>query len=306
VDPDKEKLKVLVVGSTGFLGREIVTGFRAAGVEVLEAARRPAPGGIVLDLENFDANDLARRLKDLNIVFGLICAGMTKLDECFLEREKSRKVNVEGTTRLLEVLKSCNITPVFFSSDNVFAGTKPDYTENSLRNPRSVYGGQKLEIEDWMQSHLERYLIIRTSKLVSLKPDRLNPLAQQCESLMKGDVNRVAVDQRLNLLLIEDVAAAMLALLRAGLNGVFHMATLKAVSRYELAQKINERLPSAPGKLEAIKIGELKLLEPRSKWSTISSAKIRAALPEIRFRELDEFLSEFIKIYLDRSRDSVV
>jgi uncharacterized protein YbjT (DUF2867 family) len=54
-------VRILVIGGTGKIGKHLIGGLRAAGVEAVAAARHPGPSGIVLDLRDVDAIETAAR-----------------------------------------------------------------------------------------------------------------------------------------------------------------------------------------------------------------------------------------------------
>ena len=84
-------------------------------------------------------------------------------NNCFKNREYTNLLNVTSIKKILNYLKKYNIKPVFISSDYVFDGKKGNYSEKDKPQPVITYGFQKLEVENYIQSNFEKYLIFRVS-----------------------------------------------------------------------------------------------------------------------------------------------
>src|SRR5208337_1041423 len=73
---------------------------------------------------------------------------------CQLNPVASHGINVEATANLASLCAELRIPFVFTSSDLVFNGLKPPYSENDPVCPLSIYGEQKAKAE---RAVLERY-----------------------------------------------------------------------------------------------------------------------------------------------------
>ena len=102
-----------------------------------------------------DIIDLVMAIKP-NII--IHCAGKPNVDYVEAHQEESYATNVKP----LEIIQKLNpnILFVFISTNAVFDGTVPPYTEESQVNPLSAYGRQKLEGEIVVK-HFKDWLIVR-------------------------------------------------------------------------------------------------------------------------------------------------
>ncbi|MBP0902864.1 dTDP-4-dehydrorhamnose reductase [Mariniflexile gromovii] len=98
------------------------------------------------------------------------CAAYTNVEQAEKTPEIAYKINAEAVKNLAEVCKNSNTVLIHISTDYVFDGEKSGpYTITDLPNPINEYGKSKLLGEQYIQSTIEKYFIIRTSWLYSKK-----------------------------------------------------------------------------------------------------------------------------------------
>ncbi|NPA94123.1 MAG: NAD(P)-dependent oxidoreductase, partial [Thermodesulfobacteria bacterium] len=149
--------KILVTGSRGMLGRDVV-----------EAFERDCQV-IGLSKEELDITDEARVgavLSESRPSVVINCAAFTKVDLCEEKRELAFLVNAKGPENLARWCSKLDIKLVHISTDYVFDGTaSTPYDEDSPTCPINVYGASKLEGEEAVARFSTDFLIIRTSWL---------------------------------------------------------------------------------------------------------------------------------------------
>lgn len=267
--------RLLLIGAGGFLGQACARHFAGRGIPFLGAARRPQEGQLKLDLEKPIHDQLRAALADGNFTHAIICAAITDIGACYRNPALSHRVNVEAMQELLGELGAVGITPVFFSSDLVFANTEEFYSEEDAPAPSTLYGKQKLAVEQFIRDNFPVHLIFRTSKQMSLQPNGRNILSQVISALEKEEVVRPFHDQFITPVFIEDVAKVTEQAILAGLSGIYHVAAEERVSRLELAQKICDRMGKPRELIRPISMADIDFGEPRGRIYTINSEKIR-------------------------------
>ena len=153
------KPRILVVGSSGQLGIELVKALSAQS-DLATLSRREA------DLTNTVAlRSAVRGLKPQIIVNA---AAYTAVDRAEAEPELAHAVNAVAPQALAEEAVGLNAWLIHFSTDYVFdgSGTAP-WKETDPPNPLSVYGRTKLEGERALAATGCRHLIFRTSWVYS-------------------------------------------------------------------------------------------------------------------------------------------
>jgi dTDP-4-dehydrorhamnose reductase len=222
------KKRVLVTGSAGMLGRDIVPVLAGAGCEVF--ARPHA------ELDVTSADQVDRALREIRPDIVVNCAAQTHVDACETD-PRSAEVNAGGVRLLANACRRQSCQLVQISTDFVFAGDKATpYLEADLTGPLSAYGRGKLEGEEAALS-VPTGLVVRSSWLFG-RGGR-NFVEAILEQVASGKRALTVVnDQRGRPTATTDFAEAVLALLEVGAVGVFHFANGGEATWYDFAQDI--------------------------------------------------------------------
>ncbi len=148
---DKSKKKVLVLGSKGMLGQELVKVFESdKKYEVIGWDRDE------IDVTDFDG--LKKRVSDLwpDFIFNAVAYNAVDLcEENDEEYEKAKLLNVKLPRELSKISDALQAVLVHYSTDYVFDGERPVYKSGSGRAPSCCgqgcpgcqYGGQEDTID---------------------------------------------------------------------------------------------------------------------------------------------------------------
>jgi dTDP-4-dehydrorhamnose reductase len=152
---------ILVLGSTGQIGAELVPLLRSLGTVL-------TPDRDTLDLRDADA--IASALRELRPSIVVNAAAYTAVDRAESEREQAFAINAVGPGVLAEQAKCIGALLVHYSTDYVFDGrSRVPYTEDSPTSPLSVYGASKLEGEQRIAASSAHALVFRTSWVYGLR-----------------------------------------------------------------------------------------------------------------------------------------
>ena len=105
---------MIIIGASGYIGRNLKEYFKEKGKQIFGTYYHSKQNGLnYFDLEN---PDLSRLNVDLEQVsHAIICSATSKIDECKKNEDKSYKINVKGTKKLIEQCFESNIKPIFLS-----------------------------------------------------------------------------------------------------------------------------------------------------------------------------------------------
>jgi|SRR5690625_5209420 len=157
------KINIAVLGANGQLGQSL---------QQWHKKNNPAENCFFFtssDLDITDKNQLENQLlQSQNFDYIINCAAYTAVDQAEFSKEKADEVNHLGVKNLAEICQVSNSTLLHISTDSVFDGkmNRP-LTEKDIPNPINYYGLSKLKGEKQIQSHLEKYFILRTGWLYS-------------------------------------------------------------------------------------------------------------------------------------------
>lgn len=146
-------MKVLVTGSNGQLGYDVVNELNKRGHTVFAA-----------DINEMDITD-AKSVNAVIPAFGpdvvIHCAAWTAVDLAEAEPEKCSLVNKTGTENIVNACRMINAKLLYLSTDYVFSGsgTAP-WKPYDSRKPINVYGKTKYEGELAVEKY-EKHFIVR-------------------------------------------------------------------------------------------------------------------------------------------------
>ena len=221
----------LIIGASGLLGSAIMHRFGPTGT-IGTAYSRISQGLLKFDALSDDLQPLLRELKVGAPVIFLF--GMTKIDDCARDINKSRRINVDATIRHIDSALSAKCKPVFISTDAVFDGRKGDYRETDETCPLHQYARQKLEVEEYLAKVGASHLVLRLPKVVSAFAEKGTLFRGWIEALERSDEIRCAEDQIFSPIEVGDFAECVRALLENGLTGTFHIGGSENLSRADL------------------------------------------------------------------------
>lgn len=143
------------------------------------------------------------------------------VDWCETHPQEAREANVVPALATLAASRETGARFVFFSSDYVFDGRDGPYAEEARPAPLSVYGRQKLEVE---QQVLEgEGTVVRTTTVYGMEPPPgKNFVLRLVGRLERGERVTVPSDQVSTPTWADELARG--AVVAAGFGGVWHVA----------------------------------------------------------------------------------
>ncbi|NQU83672.1 MAG: dTDP-4-dehydrorhamnose reductase [Parcubacteria group bacterium] len=151
-------MKVLIIGSKGMLGQELVKKFKDEGEEVFAWDREE------IDITKKD--EVVKKVGELKPDVLINAAAFNAVDEAEEKPEMANSLNGYAIRYLAQAVSELNTTFIHYSTDYVFNGNRGEgYRENHAPCPISKYGESKLLGEKELQKNSEKYYIIRLSRL---------------------------------------------------------------------------------------------------------------------------------------------
>ena len=270
-------MQVLVIGSKGMLGTDVVRALNAKNYAVT-----------AWDLNEIDitkADEMEKVITQSPQVV-INCAAYTNVDLAETEKEKCRLINTVGVENLVLICKKIGAILVHISTDYVFDGTKESYDENDSRNPINYYGKTKADAEDFIEKNLKSYYIVRTSWLVGKNGKNF------VETIIKNALERGALsvvdDQIGRPTFTKDLSGAIVLLLdKKKPFGIYNITNFGKCSWFEFAKKIVQ-LKKINCAISPCTTAQYPRPAKRPKFSVLNNNK----LPNLRSWE--EALEEYI------------
>lgn len=226
--------KIAVIGASGMLGYDLMrTG-------------RPDDSLVGLahaDIEITELASVRRALAAHRPDVVINAAAITKTEPCETEPEQAFRVNAVGAFHVAVAAREVGAGVVFISTDYVFDGSKPEFSEGDLPNPLNVYGVSKLAGEILTRIGNPRHYIIRTGWLFgkNVSHKGYNFVTLMLEKAKTGSEVRVVNDQRGSPTYTFDLATKIHELITScAPAGIYHIVNHGSASWYEFAEKVFE------------------------------------------------------------------
>lgn len=260
-------MKTAVIGARGFIGRHFYAYYAHDKSPFLATHHTPFAEMECLTL----ASPFSFPFSLEGHTHVLIAAGFSHVGQCEREKDYSYQCNVEAPLCIAKEGLKKGVTPIFFSTDYVFDGTKAPYSLEDPLSPLNEYGRQKAELERRALALCQgNCLIIRLSKVYGDMHE--TPWIQELfEKLQRGEEVKVAHDQVFAPIHIQDVVDGVSALQAKGQVGIYQFAGPQPLSRYELAKLVAQKIGAKETLLKQISIEELADGIKRPKNTTLLS-----------------------------------
>jgi dTDP-4-dehydrorhamnose reductase len=165
---------------------------------------------------------------------------MTQVDDCEFKRDECVALNVTAVEHLAQLSTKLGFHLVHVSTDFIFDGTKPMYTEEDEAHPLSYYGWSKLEGEKRVIEFANSYSILRTVLVYGQVSDmsRTNIVLWAHGTLKNQKSANVVTDQFRTPTLAEDLAMGCFLAAAQRAQGIFNIAGKDYMSVIELVERV--------------------------------------------------------------------
>lgn len=222
-------MKVLVTGVKGQLGYDVVKDLEKRGHQ---------PIGVDRDEMDLMDNEAIRTfIMNLKPEAIIHCAAYTAVDKAEEEVETCYQINAESVKVISECAKELDVKLIYISTDYVFDGTKEgEYVETDLPNPINVYGASKLKGEQYVQTLLEKYYIVRISWVFGVNGNNFIKTMRRLGS--ERDELNIINDQVGSPTYTADLAPLLVDMMETDKYGIYHATNEETCSWYEFANEI--------------------------------------------------------------------
>ncbi len=237
---------ILITGITGLLGTALVeenrNRNRIKGIYIgnYEMLNSESINYNICDVTN--KNEILENFREDKIECIIHAAGIAETDTCEREPDVAYRSNVMGTKNIIELANLKRAKLIYISSNAVFDGKNPPYSEEDRTNPINRYGAIKLECESLIKKNIKNYLIVRPILMYGLN----NPHERKCfhmkilEKIIAGERIKVVNDVFENPLITNQCADIIWRLISKDATGLYHVAGKDVLSRYEATKIMAE------------------------------------------------------------------
>ena len=270
-----KRKKVLVTGSNGMLGKDLVKTLKKNSNYEIFGINRTFDFDLT-DLSSFkiDITNLIELQDTLNLIDPDIivhCAAMIDVDACEKHREYAKAINIKST-EILASFKPNNTKFVFISTDSVFDGQEGFYGENDKKTPLNYYAETKSNAEEVIKKKdKSNSIIIRTNIYGFHKSKGKSLVEWALKELLNNNKILGFNDVYFNPLYTKQLARVIIDLIENNYSGTIHLCSENSVSKYDFLKKIALKFNINTDLIESVSVDDKNFRAIRPKNTTLSN-----------------------------------
>ena len=233
-----KKFKLIgLTGSTGLLGQSLKKKLRKLNNYKLNCYKG--------DITN--KSQLKKWFKVNSFCYVIHLAAIVPVKKVNKNINFAKKVNINGTKNIInEVNKKKSIKWFFFSSSShVYQFNNKKVRETSIKKPFSIYGKTKLEAEKFIEKKINKKIKFCVGRIFSLEGKNKDDsyfLPGLLKKIRKNKVIEIDLNQFRDFIHVDDVAEAVVILLKKEQVGIYNIASGKKTKFYELINLFSKLL----------------------------------------------------------------
>lgn len=296
MDSELEMTKILVTGSGGLIGRQVIEDLVEKNFEVYSCYNVEKPVcGIMINLDLTKKDKIIDTVHTIKPKIIIHLAAITDVELCETEKELAALINTTATKILAHESASQDIFFEYLSTDYVFDGKKGMKNENDIPNPLNFYGKTKLDGEKELNDLTSQYLIIRTSTPFGIHPKKKSfPLWIKENLELKKEIP-VLIDQYTSPTFVPNFSKMLIEATEKRITGTIHLAGDTRISRYDMAKMVADKFDLDNALLKPTKINEMRWNAQRPQDSSLDVSKAKKILtnkPQQIEQSLDLFVNQ--------------
>lgn len=244
--------KIVITGGSGFVGSRFKKMWQEK-YEILALSSR--------DLDVTDQAAIDRFMDEKKPDYVIHAAGIPSQQFCTEHPEKAHAVNVDGALYMAEACKRTGAKMVFTSTEQLFNGSPEPgpYTEESKPCPDTIYGQNKLEVEEKLPEIFSDYWVVRFTWIFGL-PEKdcaegTNILWDTMKSLMKNQPIKTSEYEFRGMTDVDEICVNLEKLFSLP-YGTYHFGSTNNDGRYEIVRYIMEKLGIGEGRIKEMLIAD--------------------------------------------------
>ena len=228
-------MKVLLTGGNGLLGKCFARELTAKGYDFTIVGHNDLSNNAVkADISSYE--QISTILDTDNYTHIINCAADRDPESCLYNPVKAYSINSAGVENLARAANNYTLALIHISTDYVFDGENPPYSESAHTNPVNAYGRSKLAGELAACTAAE-HLVLRIPALFRAdSTDPRNLLSKIDKELSDG--NTITLDSNASRFytLADDVAHAGIELIEKSVHGIVHLSASERSTKAEFAR----------------------------------------------------------------------
>ena len=249
------KLKILIVGGSGFVGRSLTKAF-VQNYQVFSTyhlSYTPMKGAHYLPLPTLSEKDRCERfIRSIEPDVVIYCLGSNNEVEAEKDSKKTQNIHSNGVTHLVHAAEINRAKFIYISSNYIFSGIDGNFGESDSTIPSSTLGNAKAGAESLIRTRSLNHLIIRCAPLLGRgtldHPSWLDHIREKIIHSHKVEMASRTIHNPVHIsFLAKVIEKAVHEDLR---NQNLHVGGLTRISDYELTKLFVKKIGLSPDQVK--------------------------------------------------------
>jgi UDP-4-amino-4,6-dideoxy-N-acetyl-beta-L-altrosamine transaminase/dTDP-4-dehydrorhamnose reductase len=291
------KDKMLITGASGLLGSNLAYYFK----DKFEILGLYHSHQVKIDGIFAESCNIAKQ-KEVSSIIGefapdiiVHCASLTNVDECEVERKKTRIVNVEATENIVNAIKDEAVYLIYISSDSVYDGSTGNFKENGNIDPKNNYGITKYDGELFVTKWTNG-LVLRTNIFGWNIQDKKSLAEWILYSLQVNTKINGFKDVFFSSIYTMELARIINLAIHKQLTGIYNCGSIDSCSKYEFALQIADWFGLDRSLIKSISIDDFNFKAERGKNLSLNVNKLQRAL-DYKLPTINHSIEQFYRDY---------
>lgn len=240
--------KVLLLGGTSFTGSHTLNSLKER-YTFKTVGRQEKSVDRVFDVYSSDIHSLRSDFEWADVVIN--CFSNGDVDSCEVNPCPSAQLNLDFPKKICQLQKEYDFHLIHFSSNAVYDGDNPLYSELSEHHPINTYGRLKSEADHFLKNESSRLTLLRPITMFGklLGEQRHNPFSFFFERLINNQEIVAVNDVHVNMLHVDVLTRCIEKVIDDGIYDEFNISGDNIVNRFEFVTEIKKYLPSSTSNL---------------------------------------------------------
>lgn len=255
-------MKILILGSSGMLGREFVNIFKEKhevyGIDINDIRNL---GDKYFSINLLNELELKKFLGKKNFDIIINSVAIVDLKKCETDKKLAEDLHVNLNKNFIEYCNKNNIKYIYISTDSVFDGEIGNYKEDSIAKPLNNYAYTKFLGEKEVEK-IKNHIIVRTNILGCT--ENQNSLFKWAYENLKDNIEINGFEDVIfSPISVFRLSELINELVKINYQGLINVVNDTVLSKYEFLNILKEMM-SSTSKINKVKIQNTDIIRPKN------------------------------------------
>lgn len=255
-------MKILILGSSGMLGREFVNIFKEKhevyGIDINDIRNL---GDKYFSINLLNELELKKFLGKKNFDIIINSVAIVDLKKCETDKKLAEDLHVNLNKNFIEYCNKNNTKYIYISTDSVFDGEIGNYKEDSIAKPLNNYAYTKFLGEKEVEK-IKNHIIVRTNILGCT--ENQNSLFKWAYENLKDNIEINGFEDVIfSPISVFRLSELINELVKINYQGLINVVNDTVLSKYEFLNILKEMM-SSTSKINKVKIQNTDIIRPKN------------------------------------------